>query len=63
MQDLFTPLTDSEFDILDRFLLDRIDEGEIEGKNPEEIDEGVLGISALPRGGPPYLIENKWKSL
>ena len=47
MQDLFTPLTDSEFDMLDRFLLDRIDEDEIEGKNPEEIDEGVLGISEL----------------
>lgn len=38
---LSNPLTDAEFDRLDRFLLDRIDEdADTEGK-----DEGVLNIS------------------
>jgi len=43
MQDLVTPLSDEEFDRLDHFLLERIDEeADSIGK-----DEGVLDISEL----------------
>lgn len=43
MNDLSTPLSDEEYDRLDRFLLDRIDEEE----DTLDKDEGVLDISEL----------------
>lgn len=43
MNDLSTPLTDEECDLLDRFLLERIDEE----ADTLDKDEGVLDISEL----------------
>lgn len=43
MKELTTPLTDNEYDRLDRFLLDRIDEE----ADTQDKDEGVLDISEL----------------
>ena len=43
---LNTPLSDQEIDRLNRFLLERIPEEEIDGM-PEGVDEGVLDISEL----------------
>jgi len=43
MNDIFSPLSEDEFEFLDNFLLDRIDEDAYtEGKN-----EGVLDMSGL----------------
>jgi len=43
MQDLATPLSDEEFDRLNHFLLDRIDEE----ADTLDMDEGVLDMSEL----------------
>jgi len=43
MNDLFEPLNDEEMDILDRFLLDRIDEEDA----TEERDEGIWDVAEL----------------
>ncbi|MEN8109003.1 MAG: UPF0149 family protein [Pseudomonadota bacterium] len=62
MKDLVTPLTDEEFDRLDRFLLDRIDEG----AETLDKDEGVLDISELDGlftafvSGPISAVPSQW---
>jgi len=62
MQDLVTPLSDEEFDRLDHFLLERIDEeADSMGK-----DEGVLDISELDGlftaivSGPETIMPSQW---
>lgn len=62
MNDLSTPLSDEEYDRLDRFLLDRIDEEE----DTLDKDEGVLDISELDGlftalvSGPVATIPSQW---
>ena len=62
MKNLFKSLNDEETDLLDRFLLDRIDEdADTEGK-----DEGLLGISELDGffaalvSGPALILPSRW---
>lgn len=62
MTDLFALLSDAEFDYLDRFLLDRLDEDDdTEGK-----DEGVLDVSELDGlltaivSGPVMIPPSRW---
>jgi uncharacterized protein len=62
MHDLFTPLSDEEYDRLDRFLLDRIDEE----TDTTDRDEGVLDISELDGlltalvSGPVTVMPSQW---
>ena len=62
MKNLFKSLNDEEMDLLDWFLLDRIDEdADTEGK-----DEGLLGISELDGffaalvSGPALILPSRW---
>jgi uncharacterized protein len=62
MSNLFEPLTDKEFERLDRFLLERLDDDtDTEGK-----DEGVLDISELDGlftalvSGPEVVVPSRW---
>jgi uncharacterized protein len=62
MNELSVPLTDEEYDRLDRFLLDRIDED----ADTPDMDEGVLGISELDGlftalvSGPTSVMPSQW---
>jgi len=62
MNDLSTPLTDEECDLLDRFLLERIDEE----ADTLDKDEGVLDISELDGlftalvSGPISTVPSQW---
>ena len=62
MNDLSTPLTDEEYDLLDRFLLERIDEE----ADTLDKDEGVLEISELDGlftalvSGPISTVPSQW---
>ena len=62
MKDLSSPLTDEELDLLDRFLLDRLDEDE----DVLDKDEGVLNVSELDGlltaivSGPTSVMPSQW---
>ncbi len=63
--DLFTPLSDEELDLLEEFLLDRIDEDEVD-ENDLEKDEGILNVSELDGfltaivSGPETIQPSRW---
>ena len=62
MQDLITPLSDEEYQRLDRFLLERIDED----ADATDKDEGVLDVSELDGlftaivSGPVPVMPSQW---
>lgn len=62
MNDLFTPLSDEEYERLNRFLLDRVDED----ADTTDMDEGVLDISELDGlltaivSGPATVMPSQW---
>ncbi|MEW6132196.1 MAG: UPF0149 family protein [Pseudomonadota bacterium] len=62
---LFAPLSDEELDLLDEFLLDRIDEDEVYEDGLEK-DEGILNVSELDGfltaivSGPETILPSRW---
>jgi uncharacterized protein len=62
MNELSTPLSDEEFDLLDRFLLERVDED----ADTLDKDEGVLDVSELDGmftaivSGPTHIMPSQW---
>ena len=65
MMDVSTPLNDEELDVLDAFLLDRIDEDAVYEDDLEK-DEGILDISGLDGfftalvSGPEVIVPSRW---